>query len=204
MTREAHRRTAVRLRNLLAVAGVLASLGLLTACSDSDDSAKPEGRSTTDTPSTPAASPTRTPSESADPAAKEKAAVLTAYRSYWDEKTAAYAKASAQGTHLKRYAVAEAYKDAETELKAMKSKGIVATGKPAISPKASTPELNRKTPRGTVTDCVDVSKWKLVKKSSGQEVALPEEALTKYVARVTVEKWYGHWRILKFTPEGKC
>ncbi|MET8956076.1 hypothetical protein ACWEO4_39990 [Streptomyces sp. NPDC004393] len=123
------------------------------------------------------------------------------YRKYWDEKVKAYAKASVLGTDLKKYAVAEAYLQAEAEVKALKAKGLVATGKPVLAPKVDSVDTKRKVPLGSLTDCTDVSRWTLVKKSNGQEVSLPQDRLTKYVTKVVAEKWYGSWVIVRVTPE---
>ncbi|MGW1067490.1 hypothetical protein ACWD4F_23595 [Streptomyces aureus] len=143
---------------------------------------------------------TNTESPSADPGAP----VETAYRKYWAEKVAAYAKASIAGTDLKKYAAAEAYAAAETEVNALKAKGLVATGEPTLAPNVISVDTKRQVPQGSIVDCTDVSKWKLVKKASGQEVRLPEDRLTKYVTKVVAEKWYGHWVIVRVTPEEKA
>ncbi|MEU9918945.1 hypothetical protein [Streptomyces sp. NPDC051001] len=145
-------------------------------------------------PSTPTAT---SPSPSADPGA----AVETAYRNYWDAVVNAYGKGSVQGTDLKKYAVAEAYLQVKTDVKALKTKGIVATGKPVLAPKVDSVDANRQTPRASLTDCTDISQWTLVKKSTGKAVALPEGRRTKYVTKVEAEKWYGSWVIIKVTPE---
>ncbi|GGJ60669.1 hypothetical protein [Streptomyces brasiliensis] len=137
---------------------------------------------------------------SADPGAPLEAA----YRKYWDEKVKAYGKASIEGTDLKKYAVAEAYTQAETEVKALKAKGLVATGKPVLAPTVTSVDTARKTPQGSLTDCTDISRWELVKQSSGQAVTLPKGRLTKYVTKVAAEKWYGHWVIVKVTPEDQA
>jgi hypothetical protein len=55
-------------------------------------------------------------------------------------------------------------------------------------------------PQGSLIDCTDVSKWKLVKASTGQAVALPKGRRTKYITKVVAEKWYGQWVIVRATP----
>ncbi|MGW0969872.1 hypothetical protein [Streptomyces sp. NPDC002516] len=132
------------------------------------------------------------------------APIETVYRKYWDEKIAAYAKASIEGTDLKKYAVAEAYSTAETEVNGLKAKGLIATGKPLLAPKVTSVDTERQVPRGSLVDCTDVSKWKLVKRVSGEEVSLPKGRLTKYVTKVVAEEWYGHWVIVRVTPEAKA
>lgn len=109
-----------------------------------------------------------------------------------------------QGTQLKKYAVAEAYAAAETEVKWLKSKGFVTTGQPTLSPKVTSVDLQRQVPQGSLTDCTDVSRWKVVKASTGQEVTLPKGRRTKYVTKALAEKWYGHWVIVKVTAENQA
>ncbi|MFF2515546.1 hypothetical protein [Streptomyces sp. NPDC058086] len=192
------RTSAVRARNSAALISLIGCCTVaLTACSDNgstDSKAKGTSSPSASAPSTPAET---TVSPSVDPGAP----IETAYRKYWDEKVAAYAKASVKGTNLKKYAVAEAYSAAETEVNALKTKGLVATGKPVLAPKVTSVDTKRQVPQGSLTDCTDVSQWKLVKQASGEEVTLPEGRLTKYVTKVVAEKWYGHWVIVKVTPE---
>jgi hypothetical protein len=127
-----------------------------------------------------------------------------AYRKYWQEKARAYAQASVEGTELKKYAVAQAYTSAEAEVNALRSKGLVTKGTPVIAPKVTSVDTSRQVPRGSLTDCTDVSKWTLVRKSDGQAVSLPEGRRTKYVTRVVAEKWYGRWVIVSVAPEDQA
>ncbi|MFH8698942.1 hypothetical protein [Streptomyces chartreusis] len=186
---------ADRSRRRAAAALLAGALMALAACSNnpSGDDAAPKA-----SPSA-SESPIASPSPSADPGAP----IAAAYQKYWDEKVAAYAQASVQGTELKKYAVAAAYSQAATEVKSLKSKGLVATGKPVIAPKVTSVDTDRQVPQGSLTDCVDVGAWKLVRESSGREVTLPAERLTKYVTKVVAEKWYGRWVIVRVTPEAK-
>lgn len=180
-----------------AIAALLASsLVALAGCGD--DSPKHDAA---ETDSASAATPSTPTDTSASRSAGSGAPLEAAYRKYWDEKVKAYAKASVQGTDLKKYAVAEAYLQAEAEVKSLKAKGFVATGKPVLDPKVDSVDTKRKVPQGSLTDCTDVSQWTLVEKSTGQEVSLPKGRLTKYVTKVVAEKWYGSWVIIKVTPE---
>uniref|UniRef100_A0AAU1IAP9 Secreted protein/lipoprotein n=1 Tax=Streptomyces sp. NBC_00180 TaxID=2903632 RepID=A0AAU1IAP9_9ACTN len=190
--------TTIRIRRHAPAALLAGGLIVLTACngSSSGSDAAPKKPPKTSTPSQSAATP---PSPTSDP----RAPIAAAYQKYWDEKVAAYAQASVQGTELKKYAVAEAYSQAATEVKALKTKGLVATGKPVLAPKVTSVDTERKVPQGSLTDCTDVSQWKLVKQSSGQEVTLPDKRLTKYVTKVVAEKWYGRWVIVRVTPEDR-
>jgi len=109
------------------------------------------------------------------------------------------------GTELNKYAVGTALASAEQDLKAMKSKGQIAKGKVTLSPKIQTMDLGRKVPSATMRDCVDITRWKLVDASTGKEIELPKERLTRYVSIVKAEKWGARWVILSASLENtKC
>lgn len=124
-----------------------------------------------------------------------------AYEGYWGEKLDAYAKASLEGTQFKKYAVAQAYSSAKNELSVLAREGYVAKGKPEISPQIDKVDTTKKTPRATFSDCVDISKWRLVSKSTGKEAKLPSGRLERYVSNVVAEKWYGKWVIVQVKNE---
>lgn len=196
MTRHPHS-TVVHHRNLLAAAGALVALGLLTACSDSDDgraSAKPSPSAT------PSQSAPSTAPSSQDPADGAKDELLAAYQSYWDEKTAAYAKGSMAGTKLKTYAKGNALGQVMADLKNLKAANQLTKGKPELDPEA-TVNLEKKVPLGRIKDCIDVSGWKAVDRKSGAEIELPKKRLTKYITHVTAERWGKQWVILEQKPE---
>ncbi|MFF4829427.1 hypothetical protein ACFY20_42300 [Streptomyces sp. NPDC001312] len=183
---------------MLLIAGSLVALaGCGDDTSSSQDKAKGTASASAPAPSTPVA--TSAPA-SADPGAPIEAA----YRHYWAAKVAANAKARVQGTQLKKYAVADAYAAAEAEVNWLNAKGFVTTGQPTLSPRVTSVDLQREMPRGSVTDCTDVSQWKVVKASTGQEVTLPKGRRTKYVTKAVAEKWYGHWVIVRVTPENQA
>ncbi|MFF0516138.1 hypothetical protein [Streptomyces sp. NPDC004250] len=193
--------TAARLREIAAASIALCAAMALTACGGGEGADSPVSASST-SPRTPKA-PSAPPSESENSQAAQKGAILQTYNRFWEEKVKAYAKASVQGTDLKKYAVAEAFTTAETEVQALKAKGLIATGKPDLAPEVTSVDNNRKVPQGTISDCTDVSDWTLVRQSSGAAVTLPEDRLTKYVTKAVAEKWYGRWVIVKMTPEDR-
>ncbi|MET8210337.1 hypothetical protein ABZT51_30730 [Streptomyces sp. NPDC005373] len=174
----------------------------LTACSTHDDGSKdgksPSPAAHSANSSSPSATASPSPSESGP-----KGEVEAAYRHYWDEMVDAYAQASTKGTDFKKYAVAQAYATADAELKILAKKGYVSTGRPSIDPRITKVDTSRKTARSTFTDCVDITKWNLVKKSTGSAVKLPGDRLTRYISKVTAEKWYGHWVIVKVEQEAR-
>ncbi|MFE4720415.1 hypothetical protein ACFRLW_29130 [Streptomyces sp. NPDC056728] len=172
----------------------------LTGCTSSSRKGPETTRGPSDAKASPSGSTASSPAPSPS-ATGEAAKVQSAYEAYWKANIAAYAKGTIEGTGIKKYAVAEALSDTTTDLAALKQQGYVATGKPSLSPKYSDVDDKRKTPRSTFTDCVDITKWTLVKKSNGEKVQLPSRRLTRYVSNVIAEKWYGHWVIVRATQE---
>ncbi|MEU6511008.1 hypothetical protein [Streptomyces sp. NPDC046942] len=188
------RHSAVRIRNLGAASLALSAAFALSACGSSGGDGKASGK-----PSAPVSSPTAT--ASADITAAEKEAVLKAYGSMWVEQVKAYKNADLQGTYLDAYAAGLALASVKTDLRDLKSKGIVATGEP--SHKVDVPDINLidKTPKAKLTDCLDVSKWTLIYRTSGKPVATPANRLTRYMNKIEAEKWGKQWKILDVTPE---
>jgi hypothetical protein len=202
MKRRAHQsvHSAVRFRNGAAVTFGLCSVLALSACSSSDngDEAKPSS------PTTSSAAETPTPS-STDPEAAAKDELLAAYQQYLNEVTKSYSQAGTEGTAIKKYATGAALATVQSETKAMQKAGQVTTGKPGSTPEVTAINLGRKVPNATITDCMDVSQWKLVDQKTKNVVELPKERLTKYVDIISVEKWGKQWVVLKETPQDrKC
>ncbi|MFD3959214.1 hypothetical protein ACFWRG_32720 [Micromonospora tulbaghiae] len=141
----------------------------------------------------PEASASPSVTKSADPQAAAKAEVLAVYRSYWDAQVKAYAKASPVDTGLDKYAFDKALGKAESELVALRLNGNVIKGEPKLSPEVTAVNLDESPKKATITDCVDVTNWKLVKEKTGEEVKLPKERLTRFVttinARTVGDKW---------------
>ncbi|MFC9633870.1 hypothetical protein ACFTY8_32600 [Streptomyces mirabilis] len=194
------RTSAVRARNSAALISLIGCCTVaLAACSDegTDDNAK--------TSTTPSASSTPAPAaSSANPEAAAKQDVLDTYRHYWAEKAVAYSKASMAGTDLKTYAKGNALGMAQSDLKNLKTLGQVTQGKPLLAPKITSLDLQKKVPLAMITDCVDVSPWKVLNAKTKDEVALPKDRRTKYVSNVTAERWGKQWVILEVKPEDRA
>jgi hypothetical protein len=169
---------------------------LLSGCSSSSE---PPPEHSTD----PASTPPPVASTPADPHAGVKAEVEAAYRGYWNEKKASYAKADVKGTELERYAVGEARTAAEREISALARRGFVATGTPHTQPSALQVSTTGKVWSATLRDCVDVSGWKLIEEKTNRPVQLPPERRTRYISTVTLERWEGRWVVLKATQEDR-
>lgn len=201
MKRRAHQSvpSAVRFRNRTATALGLCAVFAVAACSSSDDN---DGtKAATSTPATSAPAPS---TSSEDPQTVAKQQVLDTYRHYWDERAAAYAKANMSGTKLATYAKGNALGTAQSDLKNLKTIGQVTKGQPRLDPEVTSLNLQKKVPLAKITDCVDVSTWKVIDSKTGDEVELPKERRAKYVSNVTAERWGKQWVILEVKPEDRA
>ncbi|WP_369362626.1 hypothetical protein AB5L52_03845 [Streptomyces sp. CG4] len=172
-------------------------LVVLTGCSSNDSGSSDKSPSPTASTPAPATS-------SADPEAAAKQDVISAYRHYWEEGVIAYSKASMDGTDLKRYAKGNALGLVQSDLHNLKTAGQVIEGKPRIDPKVTSLDLQRKVPSAQITDCIDVSLWKVLDAKTKSEVVLPKSRRTKYVSIVTAERWGKQWVMLEDKPENRA
>ncbi|MFF9818916.1 hypothetical protein [Streptomyces sp. NPDC014006] len=192
--RTAHR--AIRVRNLVAASMALGAAVTVGACDSSAGDSKVPAQKSSSAPAT------YTPSaSSADPEGVEKKAVLQAYDRMWAEQTKAYRKADAAGTDLDTYAAALALSSVKSDLRDLKSKGIIASGEPSHQVSVTQLDMAGEVPKARLTDCLDVSRWKLIYAQSGKPVAMPTNRLTRYVNQIKAEKWGKQWKILDVTPE---
>ncbi|MEU5298949.1 hypothetical protein [Streptomyces umbrinus] len=171
----------------------------VSACSSSDDN--DGATAATSTPATSAPAPS---TSSEDPQTVAKQQVLDTYQRYWDERAAAYAKANMSGTKLDTYAKGNALGTAQSDLKNLKTIGQVTKGQPRLDPEVTSLNLQKKVPLAKITDCVDVSTWKVIDSKTGDEVELPKERRAKYVSNVTAERWGKQWVILEVKPEDRA
>ncbi|MFF7130495.1 hypothetical protein [Streptomyces sp. NPDC008240] len=178
----------------------MSALVSLSGCSGGDSSPQDKNRGK----QTATAVPSTTQTTSPDPKAAAKQDLLSAYRHYWHEKALAYSKASMAGTELATYAKGDALGLAQSDLKNLKTMGQVLEGKPRIHPEVTSLNLQKKVPLAKITDCVDVSPWKLLDARTRSEVALPKDRRTEYVSKVTAEKWGKQWVILEIKPEDRA
>ncbi|MFD4483344.1 hypothetical protein ACFWPU_45595 [Streptomyces sp. NPDC058471] len=192
MTTRTRRRTAL-------LCGALTLSLALTACggSDGDSKASDTPPDAEATPSEPAAS-----ASTKDPQAKEKAAVLDVYTRMWDAQMTAYEKGTLKGTDVSKYAALNALSVFELDVGAMKKAGTVGGGTLGHRAEVAKLDLKADQPAATVTDCVDVSRWKAKRIKSGESVPLPKDQPRRYQATATVEKWDKGWMVTEYTPHG--
>lgn len=180
---------------------VVFGVALSASSCSSDDGKTDEGKQPSKSAApTAESSPSST---SADPQAADKNDLLGSYGHFWEEQTAAYAKASSKGTKLTRYATGDALARAESDLMTMRKAGNVLTGRPVSHPKVTGLDMDRKVPSGTILDCLDVSAWKAKNRKTGEQPSAPKGTRKRYVAEVKAEKWGKRWMILSVTPQNR-
>ncbi|MEU6680891.1 hypothetical protein [Streptomyces sp. NPDC046925] len=179
-----------------AVALILAlcATGALTACSsdsgaDAEKSSAPPSKPTADKPT-----------KSADPQAGEKKAVLEVYERMWEEQAKAYAKGSIKGTDLKKYSTKNALGRVMGDMLGMKQAGTVTKGAPSHATEVRSMDLGKETPEARLSDCMDISEWKTIKRDSGEVQPLPSEQPTRFETTIEAQKWGKKWMITEFKP----
>lgn len=183
--------TARLKRGAAVLGGALALAAVLAGCGDGDD--KPSEAASTPAPAT----------SSADPQAAEKRAVLAAFDAMWAERTKAYAKADAKGTQLEKYATLDALGRIRIDLARMREAGTVVRGESSIEDTTVTAlDLTPKTPKASVSTCVDLSEYERYSTRKKAVIPLPSEQPRRYVATATLEKWPGGWIVTTYKPEG--
>ncbi|MEV0254714.1 hypothetical protein AB0H82_10690 [Streptomyces sp. NPDC050732] len=174
----------------------------MTSCS-SDSSADHAHDSRREKP-TKSVTPTSPRAKTDTPQAREKKAVLTAYKHMWDEQVKAYAKADTKGTGLKKYATADAFARAQSDVMGLKAKGIVATGEPEHNTTVISIDIDRQVPRAELRDCMDTTNWQYKYRKTGKAFPLPTKRIKKYVVTVKAEQWRKQWMILDVTPHKRA
>jgi hypothetical protein len=123
--------------------------------------------------------------------------LLEVYSRYREEQAAAYAKADAKGTDIRKYATAEAYGKVMGDLLSLRSAGNVGKGAPTSKdPQVMSLELSAKTPKATIKDCLDVSNWKVMNRKTGEVQPSPKNALKRHINDVKLEKWGTKWFVV--------
>ncbi|MFI5634689.1 hypothetical protein ACIA8E_36145 [Streptomyces sp. NPDC051664] len=114
----------------------------------------------------------------------------------------AYRKADAKGTDLRHYAALDALSKFELDLAHMKANSTVIKGEMGHEAEVTGIDLAAKLPKATLSDCVDLSKWRTVDTKTGKVIPLPTAQPMRYVATAKAEKWDGHWMVTDYTPDG--
>ncbi|MEU9254545.1 hypothetical protein AB0D66_22180 [Streptomyces sp. NPDC048270] len=144
------------------------------------------------------------PSASTDPQAAAKAEVAAAYRGYWDAQVKAFAKADVRDTGLEKYAFDQAYARALSDVATMKVNGSVMKGEPSLNPEVTAVSLEETPRKASITDCVDVTNWKVVDPKTGTELPLPAERLKRFVTRFEARTVGDEWKIVTVDQQDRA
>ncbi|MFG2631839.1 hypothetical protein [Streptomyces sp. NPDC048473] len=185
-----------RTRRTAALYGAVTLVLALAGCGGGGDDEKSSAGATA------APAPVTSSTAPADPDAAEKAAVLAAYSSMSAEQAKAYGKADAKGTQLEKYATLDALGQIRNDLARMKAAGTVVRGGIGHDPKVTALDTTTKTPKATLTDCVDLSSYETYDTKAKKVIPLPTEQPLRYVMTVTAEKWPNGWMVTAINPSG--
>lgn len=180
-------------RHRHAVIGGALTLALtLVGCGGDGKDAKPSFA-----PSTPAPATSK-----ADPQAAEKQAVLASYDAMTTEELKAYKKADASGTDLEKYATLDALGQIRNALARMREAGTVVRGEIGHDAEVTALDMDAQTPKATLSDCVDLSKYETYDTKAKKVIPLPTEQPLRYVATATAEKWPNGWMVTAVNFQG--
>ncbi|MGW6945114.1 hypothetical protein ACWGF3_39720 [Streptomyces xanthophaeus] len=138
----------------------------------------------------------------ADPQQAEKTAVLAAYSAMSAEQLKAYRVADAKGTELEKYATAEALGQIRNDLARMKEAKTLVRGDIGHQAEVTALDLEAATPKATLSDCVDLSKYETYDTGAQKVIPLPAGQPLRYVMAVTAERWDGRWMVTAINPQG--
>ncbi|MGX4695541.1 hypothetical protein [Streptomyces sp. JNUCC 63] len=143
-----------------------------------------------------------TSSATVDPQAAEKAAVLTAYRQMTAAQAAAYRTGSEKGTDLQRYATLDALGKIRLDLARMKEAGTIVRGEIGHDPKVTSLDMEAETPKATLSDCIDLSKYQTYDTRARKVIPLPTAQPLRYVATAKTQRWNGRWMVTDIDTQG--
>jgi len=174
---------------------------ILAGCGSGSDGQDADHAGADASPSAQTTSPAPT-SAPADPDAAAKAAVLAAYDGMTTEQAKAYRQASAKGTALQKYATLDALSKIELDLYRMKEAGTIVRGEIGHDAKVTDLDMEAKTPKATLSDCVDLSQYETYDVKAKKEIPLPSEQPLRYIATAKAERWDGRWMVTDINPQG--
>ncbi|MEU6987372.1 hypothetical protein ABZ946_28785 [Streptomyces sp. NPDC046324] len=185
-----------RKRGVAALGGAVALALALAGCGgDGGDGKAASAPSTANVTSVP-------PTSAADPQAAEKTAVLAAYNAMTEQEAKAYAKADTNGTQLEKYATLDALGQIRVAVARMKEAGTVVRGEVGHDAKVTALDMDTKTPKATLSDCVDLSNYQTWDIRAKKAIPLPSNQPLRYVATATAEKWPTGWIVTSVNFQG--
>ncbi|WP_433456366.1 hypothetical protein ACQPXS_46605 (plasmid) [Streptomyces sp. CA-142005] len=180
--------------------GVVTLTWVLAGCGGSDGDAKAPATApnVSQKPTSASAGLTAPP----DPHADQKVAVLAAYNRMTTEQAKAYRQASAKGTALEKYATLDALSKIDVDLYRMKEAGTVVRGEIGHDAKVTDLDMTTTTPKASLSDCVDLSKYETYDTRTKRVIPLPTNQPLRYIATAKAERWQGRWMVTDINTQG--
>ena len=175
---------------------LLGVLLLAPACSDDGDAEGAAAPVTTARPTTTAPPTTRTTTPSQ---ADAKAAVLAAYRAFWDDVVAAARTADWRSPRLDDHATGKMLDRIRGQFRALEFQGWVARGSIEVSPRLAA-LTGRK---ATVQDCVDGSRFRRYDPKKRQWLDSGGGQPDRQRSTLTLDG-QGNWKVADSEVSGKC
>jgi hypothetical protein len=174
---------------------LLTGILMLAACSG--DSGAQEAATTTAGPTTTVTATTAVTTTSA--ADEREAAVLAAYRAFWDDMVAVGATANWRSPRIDDHATGQALLDAQATYRSLNRRGLVARGTVKVRAKV----LSIKGNKATVYDCNSTSNFLAYDAATGE--LRDESSGQSNGMTVTLVHTNGVWKVAKEVTEvGKC
>jgi hypothetical protein len=168
---------------------------LLSSCSGDGDAEGAIATTTTgQAPATAAATTTTQPSE-----ADTKAAVLAAYRAFWDDVVAAARTADWRSSRLDDHATGKMLDRIRSQFRGLQFQGWVARGTIEVSPRL----VGLASKKATVQDCVDTSRFRRYDPKKRQWLDSGGGQPDRQRSTLTLDG-QGHWKVADSEVSGKC
>jgi hypothetical protein len=176
----------IGLERLIAGLAIVLLISLVGGCSHADSSRAP----------TSGTSATSQGPASTQPASQ--AAVLAAYRAYWDDVIAAGKTADWQSPQLDDHSTGQALQTVRDYYRGLRADGLVARGTVSLHARV----LSLRAATATIQDCNDTSKFLRYDAKTGAlrdtSDPVPDDI------RITLELIQGAWMVTQTAERGKC
>ena len=166
---------------------------VLSSCSGDGDAEGAIATTTTGQTPTTAATTTR-PSE-----ADTKAAVVAAYRAFWDDVVAAARTADWRSPRLDDHATGKMLDRIRSQFRGLQFQGWVARGTIEVSPRL----VGLAAKKATVQDCVDTSRFRRYDPKKRQWLDSGGGQPDRQRSTLTLDA-QGHWKVADSEVSGKC
>ncbi|MGW2939825.1 hypothetical protein ACWDA7_51160 [Streptomyces sp. NPDC001156] len=89
------------------------------------------------------------------------------------------------------------------DLDRLKGSGTVVRGEIGHDPKVTGLDMEAKTPKATLSDCIDLSKYEAYDVKAKKVIPLPTAQPKRYLATAKAERWAdGRWMVVDITTQG--